>query len=99
MPASGAISALFTEWQVAWVPYIAALTEYSRVEDILFADPGNTEKAAARDQAEAAKDAVEDAVIDLEHRIIEAPAVTLADVRCKPLIRSKTIGYGDDNIR
>lgn len=98
MPASGAIPALFAEWQAAWVPYIAALTEYGRVEEILFADPGNAEKAAARDQAEAAKDAVEDAVIDLEHRIMEAPAVTLADVRCKLLIRSKTIGYGDGDL-
>jgi hypothetical protein len=41
---------------------------------------------------------VEDVVIDLEHRILEAPAVTLADIRCKLLIRSKTIRYGDGDI-
>jgi hypothetical protein len=41
---------------------------------------------------------IEGGVIDLEHQIREAPAATLADVRCKLLVRSKTIGYGDGNI-
>ena len=98
MLASGAIPALFAEWEAAWGPYIAALDEYSRVEEIFFADRDNPEKEKARDQAEAAKDAVEQAVCDLERRIRETPAVTPADLRCKLLIRSKTIGMGDGDI-
>ena len=97
LPASGAIPALFAQWEAAWGPYIAALNEYGRVEDAFFADK-TPEKEAARDRAEAAKDAIEEAVIELEYRIFEAPAVTLTDVRCKLFIRSKTIGYGNGDI-
>jgi hypothetical protein len=97
LPASGSIPALFAQWEAAWGPYIAALNEYGRVEDAFFADK-TPEKEAARDRAEAAKDAIEEAVIELEYRIFEAPAVTLTDVRCKLFIRSKTIGYGNGDI-
>jgi hypothetical protein len=98
MPAAGAIPALFAEWKAAWGPYIAALNEYGRAQEAWFPDPDNPEKAEAEQRAEAAKDAIEDTVHDLEWRIFEAPAVTLADVRCKLFVRSKTIGYGDGNI-
>jgi len=91
------IPVLFAEWEAAYVPYLAALTEYSRVEEIYFADK-TPENDAARDRAEAAKDAVEDAVIDLEDRIIEAPALSLADIRCKLRVKAKTIGHGDGDI-
>jgi hypothetical protein len=98
LPAIGTIPALFAEWEAAWGPYIAALNEYGRAQEAWFPDKDNPEKAAAEQRAEAAKDAIEDKVHDLEWRIFEAPAVTLADVRCKLFIRSKTIGYGDGNI-
>jgi hypothetical protein len=97
LPASGAIPALFAQWEAAYAPYLAALKEYSRVEGIFFADK-TPENEKARDHAAAAMDALEDTVNDLEERIFEAPAVTLADVRCKLLVRSKTIGYGDGDI-
>jgi len=97
LPAIGTIPALFAKWEAAYVPYLAALKEYSRVEGIFFADK-TPENEKTRDQAAEAMDALEDTVNDLEERIFEAPAVTLADVRCKLFIRSKTIGYGDGNI-
>jgi len=40
MPAAGAISALFAEWQAAYVPYLAALNEYGRAQEAWFPDPG-----------------------------------------------------------
>ena len=98
LPASGAIPALFAQWEAAWGPYIAALNEYGRAQEAWFPDKDNPEKAEAEQRAEAVKDAIEDAVHDLEHRIFEAPAVTLTDVRCKLFIRSKTIGYGNGDI-
>jgi hypothetical protein len=98
LSAPGAIPALFAQWEATWRPYIAALNEYGRAQEAWFPDKDNPEKAAAEQRAEAAKDAIEDKVHDLEWRIFEAPAVTLADVRCKLLVRSKTIGYGDGNI-
>ena len=97
MPAACAIPALFAQWEAAWGPYIAALKEYSRVEGIFFADE-TPENEKARDQAADAMDAIEDTVNDLEERIIEAPAVTLTDVRFKLVVRSKTIGMGDGDI-
>jgi hypothetical protein len=97
LPAVGSIPALFAQWEAAWGPYLAALKEYGRVEQIFFADK-SPENENARDRSEAAKDAIEGAVIDLEHRIKEAPAYSLADLRCKLFIRSKTIGMGDGDI-
>jgi hypothetical protein len=98
MLATGAISALFAEWEAAWGPYLTAIKEYGRIEEIFFADRNNPEKEEARDRAEAAMREIERGVIDLEHRIRETPAATLADVRFKLLVRSKTIGMGDCNI-
>ncbi|HLJ64432.1 MAG TPA: hypothetical protein VKT70_10020 [Stellaceae bacterium] len=92
------ISALFAEWRAAYVPYLAALSEFSRVQEAWFADRDNPEIMAAEQRAEAAKDEIEDAVIDLENRIIEAPAATLADIRCKLRVLAKTIGLGDGDI-
>ena len=98
LAASSAIPSLFAEWEAAYVPYLAALKEYSRVEGIFFADSDNPEKAEASRQAEEAMREIERGVLDLEERIIEAPAVTLADIRCKLLVRSRTIGFGDGDI-
>ena len=98
LPAVGAIPALFAQWEAAWGPYIAALNEYGRAQEAWFPDRDNPEKAAAEQRAEAAKDAIEDSVCDLEHRIIEAPALSLADIPCKLLVRSRTIGMGDGDI-
>jgi hypothetical protein len=96
--AASVIPALFAEWEAAYMPYLAALAEYGHAQEVWFADRDNPEKIEAEQRAEAAKDAIEDAVIDLEHRIIEAPAVTLTDVRCKLRVASKTIGLGDGDI-
>jgi hypothetical protein len=98
MPASGSIPALFAEWQAAYPPYLAALNEYGRAQEAWFPDRDNPEKADAERRAEAAKDVIEDVVFDLECQIFEAPALTLADIRCKLLVRSKTIGMGDGNV-
>jgi hypothetical protein len=99
LPAIGAIPVLFAEWQAAWGPYIAALNEYGRAQGAWFPDRDNPEKAEAERRAEAAKDAIENTVIDLERRIFEAPAVTVADLRCKLFVRSKTIGLGDGDFK
>jgi hypothetical protein len=99
LPAIGAIPVLFAEWQAAWGPYIAALKEYGHAEEAWFSDESSPEKKAAMFVAEAAMEAAQDTVIDLENGIFEAPAVTLADLRSKLLIRSKTIGMGDGDIQ
>lgn len=98
MPASGTIAALFAEWEAAWGPYIAALNEYGQAEAVWFADENNPEKRAMKDRAEAAAGEIENAVIDLERRITEAPACSLADLRCKLRVRAKFIGFGDGDL-
>jgi len=98
LPAIGAIPALFAEWQAAFGPYIAALNEYGVTEEAWFSDKGNPEKTETKERAEAAAGEIEDAVIDLERRITEAPACTLADLRCKLRIRAKFIGLGDGDL-
>jgi hypothetical protein len=98
MGATGIIPALFAEWEAAYVPYLAALAEYSRVEEIFFADSDNSAKEEAARQAKGAMRKIERAVIDLEHQMIEAPAAKLANIRCKLRVKAKTIGFGDGDI-
>ena len=92
------IPALFAEWQAAFGPYIAALNEYGVAEEAWFSDKSNPEKTEAKERAEEAAGVIEDAVIDLERRITEAPACSFADLRCKLRVRAKFIGRGDGAI-